>query len=970
MKKFLVFAIICIVVASLGLLTYNFLSVSETILIEQTTYYVNIDKDFKINFERQNPKSSTVYSLEVDSAFADLVTKSPIEDNTFHAVGAGQAIIRFTSNIPGFTAVTITVNIGNGTENAPYYIADETDLLAIGTENGYEADKNFLLQSDIVVPEEINWIPLCNTEAGFTGKFDFNGHFISGVTVNSNSAEVKNAGLFAKLGSGAEVNNAKLINTNLVGTFENAGALAGVNEGTITKAYVEGITINNTNTATSNNGGLVGYSTGLIQRSQVVGASDKASSVYATGNANSGGLVGYVETTSKTNTATVLRSNTVRVHVGGKNAGGLIGLAVGSEIRDVYARAGKVETTLTENAYVGGLVGELKYVVLNGEYIGATLLNGYSATKVVASTGITADALVGNNNAYSDQTNLYYVNFIVGLYYFTDETTITTNLTNTADYIYVTELQSNSDVTVDETNFTFKTKANTTDVKQFSLIKFDTENVWNIVNGEYPTLNYEGLNSQTTILRTDATPLYTITTLVETLTNKPTDNFILGGDIDGNGARVNAINSFAGTLDGKGYTIKNVTFITTTGKASGLFEKLTTTAKVFDINFENITIESAEYVGVIAGINEGTIENVTFSSCTLTAGNTNLAIGGVAGLSSGNIKNVVVKATKINVNANNKISSAGFIVGENANKLENAVVVAQDSQIKINANVNIYVGGIAGTNSSKLNNSIKNIEVGYGYDKTNGGISEQNALVYSAKENDKTIVGGLVGHNKGDITSCKVSGYIHAYLTAGLVGKNEITDTSLDVAQCFASNNLVITAHQAGGLVGQFNSGTVRNSSTECTIFGFDSKSTITGFAFEMLYHEVNNSTITHCFSATVLSDKGTPNRYFETSLEEARSPYPWMDVAVITKSPFDKEVSAGATSSAAPEDWQEAIFNTGIFGEYESDIDLSTTDCKDPSNSAFNEFDKSIWNLTLGNYPRPNETELQTVVNNLVGNN
>ena len=960
MKKFLTIIIICIVTASLGLLTYNFLTVSETIVANNTNFYVNVGEEFKIDYERVNPKNSTKIVVSYDG-FETMVQYSDVY-KSYTAKEAGQIIFKITSNIKGSAPITIVVNVGNGTVNAPYYISTQEQLANIGKAGSdFSVDANYLLVQDIPM-QPTSWSPIC-VENGFNGKFDFNGFAISNLTINP-AETLEYAGLFAKIDKNAVISNVNLKNVNMQGNFTYAGALAGVNNGSIYKAHAEGVTINNTNASVSYNGGLVGYSTGLIQRSEVVHTELpelKISSIVAGNGSYVGGLVGKLETTTSIADAgaSILRSNTVRVNLQGEFVGGVAGAVYGGELRDVYSRnCNLVANSNSTTAYVGGLVGENKYasVTLNSitNYIPSTILNAYSANIITESENATEDAVIAKNSQYEvsvEISNIPYINIIWGVYYFGDTgSSVETALTN-SDFISVTKINAVTDVTAE----TFTTNSNLDSVSTIETgVAFDTENAWVIEAGAYPTLNFDGANTISTLQRKGAVSIATMQDLFNEINENPNGRFILLQDIDFAGASFEPIANFNGVLDGNGKTIKNVNVSALTLNEvtySGIFAQLSSNALVYNLNLENITVSDATFASVLTANNQGTIQNCVIKNSTITANALNENTGIVSAINNGNISNVVLTGNTINVNGANKLTYIGFMVGQNLNIVKDSVVYATN-KINVTANVSAYIGGVAGLNNSKTSKAISYVEVGYGYNKDVAGATQDDkAMILSPVSYEKVMVAGLVANNQGEVYNSQVSGYFKAHAFGGLIGIHTLEKESL-VAENSVSKNTVAVAKNAGALVYELSQGKIANCKTEATLNCADNSSKISGYVHAMGYNEDNNPTIENCFSATILNGEG--ERYYESATKALRSvifasiKYP---VGEVINSPYDAEVGNGAISQAAQEDWIKTLINI-LSSVYEPDIPLTTDECQNPTNDAFTSFDKSVWKLEAGNYP------------------
>jgi hypothetical protein len=273
----------------------------------------------------------------------------------------------------------------------------------------------------------------------FTGVFDGDGHTISNLTITGGGY----LGLFAYLGSGAEVRNLAVADVNVVGSGTYVGGLAGYNYyGSITTSSSTGTVSGN-----SSVGGLVGRSSyGSITKSYSTG------SVRGTGS-NVGGLVGYNyygSITTSSSTGAVSGNSFVGGLVGynsygsittsystgsvsgtGSSVGGLVGsngdldtrpggnvthcystgavngaLWVGGLVGNNYC--GSIDMsystgTVNGNSYVGGLVGRNSYGSITTSY----------STGTVSGTGSNVGGLVGYNS-YGSITTSYSTGTVGG----------------------------------------------------------------------------------------------------------------------------------------------------------------------------------------------------------------------------------------------------------------------------------------------------------------------------------------------------------------------------------------------------------------------------------------------------------------------------------------------------------------------------------------------------------------------------
>ena len=195
------------------------------------------------------------------------------------------------------------------------------------------------------------WIPLGNAVDDYHGEFQGRGQVISHLFIN-NSTRVY-LGLFGSIGDGGRVSGLGLEQVSISSTATpSAGGLAGSNTGVITASYARG-TISSNASASGNalTGGLVGYN-GLAGTVQASFAAVAVSNRNSQPSAIAGGLVGQNAGSIQASYA----AGAVSVHGTSQftRAGGLVG-SNGGGITASYAR-GRV-TASGSGSVAGGLVG-------------------------------------------------------------------------------------------------------------------------------------------------------------------------------------------------------------------------------------------------------------------------------------------------------------------------------------------------------------------------------------------------------------------------------------------------------------------------------------------------------------------------------------------------------------------------------------------------------------------------------------
>ena len=184
------------------------------------------------------------------------------------------------SMIPG-AVFADTINLrGTGTADNPYLISTKAELEAFRDKvNVEERAACVKLESDIDLKNE-PWIPISNVSAvnsAFAGTFDGQGHKITGLNINSKSA---NQGLFGF------INGATIKNLNVNGNVSASGNYVGGIVGNMQTGTIENCSFTGTVSTTGYAGGIVGN---VVSAGANIAGCYNAASVNGT---NAGGILG------------------------------------------------------------------------------------------------------------------------------------------------------------------------------------------------------------------------------------------------------------------------------------------------------------------------------------------------------------------------------------------------------------------------------------------------------------------------------------------------------------------------------------------------------------------------------------------------------------------------------------------------------------------------------------------------------
>lgn len=339
----------------------------------------------------------------------------------------------------------------------------------------------------------------------------------------------------------------------------------------------------------------------------------------------------------------------------------------------------------------------------------------------------------------------------------------------------------------------------------------------------------------------------------------PNDNYHLTGDINLGSEIWTPIDTFGGTLDGKGYKIHNFALSLTAAQVNFGF------VNVNDGTIKNLTLDDFTYnvnivvvdtnAGVIVGRNNGKISNCAVTNETAIETTAKLSVskqnqtvnknayfkfGVLAGFNGGEIFG---SKSQVKLNVNGRVDNSngsyvqtaclltkyGGIVAENANSgvidfcySDNtygihsrcaAYVGSYKDVISIN---NIYVGGIAASNENrgaKITNSFAKVDISNDFEIVKdkaayGDLSRAFCNVFD-------IVGGVVGFNTADVSSCFATGAINSETCdatgriGGVIGENTLDGS---ISNCYGNTTVtsISGVHDAGGFIGQ-NRGEITN---------------------------------------------------------------------------------------------------------------------------------------------------------------
>lgn len=712
------------------------------------------------------------------------------------------------------SSLNITKTINNNTtelsgRDVTYiWVANGEQLKGIQTLAGTNSDVlnyNFALKNDINATDVSNYQAIGGSGTAFTGKFDGRGNRIIGLNVDNtnNHTSTDNVGVFGV--NAGTIKNLKVYSSTFKG-YDNVGAIAGTNKGTIDNVTTLGNTVEALGSANSvvldsknvgAAGGVVGTNNGTVNnatsRDSVIAGEATKSTTTAGGIA---GINNDLVANSQSHSA-VIASKTSTYSLGG-----IVGVntASGKGLDNVNAYGVTGSSILVDNT--GGIAG-LNSGTLNDAY-NESIVKGSSNVGGIAGTNSGEISLIVNGASVTAEGN--YTGGLVGST--TDSISDGRNNGVITGVNYVGGLVGSNGEKVKLTNLTNDSSAE--------------------ITGEKYVGGIAGTNSGS-ISTTDT-------------------NLINRGSITGN----KYVGGIAGENKGTIANVNNDIVLNATGSDAEYFGGVTGINTKDGIitnatNRGNINASEATYVGGITGQNDGTLSG---------AGNKGKVtgkdyVGGVAGLNTkdviGNINSIIgIKnegaviaeaggaggifgKNKANIqyaelsnsgtvtgeaDTTGTLSGTGGIFGENTGNIDHSSL---KNEVKGEVSGVNNVGGLIGINSGNIEGGRDEASHYYKYQIYNNG-------TITATGNGSNI-GGLIGYNKKDTTTGSLTaGYNTGNIVAsgsknvgGIVGTNE--GTVKEVFNTIAGNGSVTGNTNVGGLIGT-NSGELSNAYSTSTVVG------------------------------------------------------------------------------------------------------------------------------------------------------
>ncbi len=347
------------------------------------------------------------------------------------------------------------------------------------------------------------------------------------------------------------------------------------------------------------------------------------------------------------------------------------------------------------------------------------------------------------------------------------------------------------------------------------IVNYDTYDVVNIYGVEYKGKVYHSIDDLIAIeagnvIPSENTIIIRTAQDMQALHQNPASNFKLAANIDmkeyATGEGWTPVKNFTGMLDGRGYTINNLTIYKPTESYVGLFAEVKTGAEIVNLTLENSDVTGENYTGILAGTMAGKVNNIILSKGK---------VSGVdkVGAITGSLQGTIEKA-KIDINLVNGENQIGGLVG-----ILNSGVINECLVEISNINGNSAVGGVAGSVAANAESSIIECAAKYadmsGTDELGGIIGKveilstnrfkiENSYAIGNISTGKSNMGGLIGYARA--ASGAVVLLEDSYAAVTILNKNEtaggcIGYLSIPVTSTISANHVFWEKNLAVGEV-------------------------------------------------------------------------------------------------------------------------------------------------------------------------
>ncbi len=839
MKRLLMYIVVAIVLISAGFSIYYVVRNNEEInpiLASGETFYMNQGETMSIPLEHKHPSEFTELTLKTGyEEYLDV----DLKNWTMTAKNAGPTTLEFVSTNEKYPdTFEISVYVGNGSVEYPYYIRNEADLFNIGNEK-YPFSACYQLTTDIKLTKDMLPIGVSYTEDGTLAINEFTGTFSGGegrhkiinARVIQGDLDYPCGGFFGFIGTTGKVEDVVFENLYVEGYHSYAGTIAGVNYGLIGKCEVAGKVVNTFGK------GFTGGICGLNERS--------ADEYYAQVNM----CTSNVDISSKW------------------VAGGAVGYNLGGVIFNCVVKTNhlNINSELPEGAissYFGGIAGISVYGSNTGSFDdedniivpdfndpSTKIYDSYVSNSIAYIEAIEnpSSKIGGIFGAYYGERNIYQTEGNYSMLFYVGASDIPAFVRTKDDKAISDQAASASGYVKHISHEESLVKSTFSSVKNS---RWDFKNVWEIESGRELRLGYVRLDGEPMQYQPFAlnggiynngkaiTNSTELAAAFEYMRENPGKNLIyeIANSIsyDGNrdirgkewtpiGTKENPFRGQIRIADDAFITVRNIE-ISAQNEFAGLFGYVAGENTIIkNIIVRNVKVEGST-AGVIVGYNDGaTIEGCRVFNFEIT---TDHYAGSIAGINNGVIKNCLVSATEKTVettDANGNKTTTVYIDEETG---EPQYVVSGEGVITYKpseAYSAAFIGGAVAKNFGSLISTLAqkvSVDLPEASNATlaiGGGVAQNSGLVDGIEISYFTIngldfkgsayAGGVIGRQvTGTLQSAFVNDsngiYFHLdnanIIAGGLVGCLEKETT----VKYSSINTLNLEAYYVGGFAG------------------------------------------------------------------------------------------------------------------------------------------------------------------------
>jgi len=758
----------------------------------------------------------------------------------------------------------------------------------------------------------------------------FDGNFKTISNLRILEEEVDYAGLFGVIAGSGKVEFLKMKNTHITGAFKGVGAVAGLVRG------------------------------GSVSKSEIYSDVTTAKLVNTRADGATGGVVGVAEFYDNVKPA-IFSVSSKSIIMQGNTIGGVLGKGVGAMVYDSFSAHNQFSSE-EMNPVIGGVAGELISATNTlGTVKNSVIKNTYGASifaraqfpaptegepNILQSIEFVAGVL--GKHAGTEQ-------FIIGNYYLTEKG-FTKAVGNLTELSLFGAAPLSAEQMQEQTSF-LSYEGDNPPASAEQAVAWNFSSVW-AMEQIFPTLNYESESPRPSVY--ELGEKITTEQQLRAIALHPNNDYELGANIELT-SEWTPIPSFGGSLTGKNgtdgarYTISNLVLNGTGYNA--MFQTLRSSAKISDIIFDGVELNSGNYMSVVASVNYGTVFHIAVTGLVANNGTgSGDQFGGLVAQNHGFIDGCILEPS--NIITLNDVGYVGGVSAVNYGTISNTTISAQI--VMSNPNSNIQFGGIVGI-QNRSTASIVNCAFTTGKLEANsnkivrgGGIVGNNALGnvkasyivahnLTTSNNTSSYSGGVAGlHAGGVIEACYAYGDVRNYNAGGIVGK-----TNANVRQSYFNGTVI--GNVIGGLTVEIK-GTVSitNSYAVGNLNGLLGTGVVAGYA---PYIE-NGAVIEHCFISLQYNGFGEKWQETKSAIGLVDNPF-WVNPAgYIRNSIFNTTHASNAQDQTRFLLWPP--FNRAGTNKIEGTNDSV---CRGEANDfrAFKTtagFDTSVWRFVQGFFP------------------